>query len=68
MALSWGDHPGRRVLTHSGLVSCYGGRSAGGIEQVQPFILAVPAVGQVKGDVAAAVAGSDGQSKTPDGG
>jgi hypothetical protein len=33
------------------------GRAAGGLEEVHPVVLAVPAVGQVNGDVAAAVPG-----------
>jgi len=52
--------PGRcddRVLGGSGRGS---GRAAGGFEQGHPFGLAVPAFGQVHGDVAAAVAGDAG--------
>ena len=37
-----------------------GGRAAGRGEQIQPFVLAVPAFGQVEGEVAAAVPGSSG--------
>src|SRR5579859_324679 len=37
-----------------------GGRPGGGFEQVHPLVLAVPALGQVQGDLAAAVAGSAG--------
>jgi len=37
-----------------------GGRAAGGFEQVHPVLLAVPALGQVQGDLAAAVAGDPG--------
>ena len=48
---------GRTVLGWSG--RC-GGRTAGGIEEVEPFVLAVPSLGQVQGDVAAAVAGGAG--------
>jgi hypothetical protein len=36
------------------------GRAAGGFEQVHPVLLAVPACGQVQGDVAAAVTGGAG--------
>jgi hypothetical protein len=37
-----------------------GGRAAGGSEQVQPFVCAVPALGHVQRDVAAAVPGGAG--------
>jgi len=37
-----------------------GRRPAGGFEQVQPLLAAVPAFGQVQGEVAAAVAGGAG--------
>jgi hypothetical protein len=47
-----------------------GGRPAVGVEEVQPFVLAVPAFGQVQGEVAAAVpggAGGDGDQVAADG-
>jgi hypothetical protein len=37
-----------------------GWRPAGGLEEIEPFLLAVPAFGQVHGDAAAAVAGGPG--------
>ena len=37
-----------------------GGRAAGGFEEVQPFLMPVPAIGQVKGEAVAAVAGGAG--------
>jgi hypothetical protein len=37
-----------------------GGWAGGGFEQVHPLGLAVPAVGQVQGDLAPAVAGNPG--------
>ena len=46
------------------------GRPAGGFEEVHPVVLAVPAVGQVHGDVAAAVAddaGGDADQVAADG-
>jgi hypothetical protein len=46
-------------------------RPAGGLEEVQPLVLAVPALGQAKGDQAAAVAGGtggDGDEVAADGG
>ena len=58
------------VRTGSGWSGRCGGRAAGGGEQVQPFVLAVPAFGQVQGDVAAAVpggAGGDGDQVAADG-
>ena len=48
-----------------------GGRPAGGFEEVQPFVVAVPAFGQVQGETAAAVAGGaggDGDEVAADGG
>jgi hypothetical protein len=36
------------------------GRSAGGGEEAEPVVLAVPSVGQVEGDAAASVAGDPG--------
>jgi hypothetical protein len=47
-----------------------GGWAAGGVQEVQPFVLAVPAFGQVQGNVAAAVpggAGRDGDQVPADG-
>ena len=47
-----------------------GGRAAGRGEQVQPFVLAVPAFGQVQGEVTVAVpggAGGDGDQVAADG-
>ena len=44
-----------------------GGRAAGRAEEVEPFLLTVPGLGQVQGDVAAAVpggAGGDGDQVT----
>ncbi len=37
-----------------------GGRPAGGLEQVHPFLLAVPLLGQVQGDLAASLPGNPG--------
>jgi hypothetical protein len=37
-----------------------GGRAGGGFEEVHPVLLAVPAFGQVQGDVAAAAEGGAG--------
>ena len=37
-----------------------GGRAAGGFEEVEPFLMPVPAIGQVKGEAVAAVAGGAG--------
>ena len=48
------------VRTGPGWSGRCGGRAAGGVEEVQPFVLAVPAFGQVQGDVAAAVPGDAG--------
>jgi hypothetical protein len=45
------------VRTVSGWSGRCGGRSAGGGEEVQPFVLAVPAFGEMEGEVAAAVPG-----------
>ena len=48
-----------------------GGWAGGGLEQVHPRLVVVPAVGQVQGDVAAAVAGDAGgdvDEVGPDGG
>jgi hypothetical protein len=48
-----------------------GGWAGGGFEQVHPFLLVVPALGQVHGDVAVAVAGGAGgdvDEVGPDGG
>ena len=59
-----------RVRTGPGWSGRCGGRAAGGGEQVQPFVLAVPAFGQVQGEVAAAVpggAGGDGDQVAADG-
>jgi hypothetical protein len=47
---------GDRDLGWSGLG---GGRAAGCLEEAHPFLHAVPALGQVQGEVAAAVAGGD---------
>ena len=61
-----GGVAGRTGLGWSG--RC-GGRSAGGFEQVQPCVLAVPAFGQVQGEAAAAVAdgpGGDGDQVAAD--
>ena len=47
-----------------------GGRAAGRAEQVEPFMLAVPALGQVQGEATAAVpggAGGDGDQVAADG-
>jgi transposase len=60
-----------RVRTGPGWSSRSGGRPAPGGEQVQPFVFAVPAFGQMQGEVAAAVpggAGGDGDQVTADGG
>ena len=50
---------GRGDRVWAGQAAC-GGRAAGGLEEVHPFGLAVPAFGQVQGEVAAAVAGGAG--------
>src|SRR5215467_10899077 len=51
----------RCVVTGSGWSGRSGsGRAAPGVEQVRPFGLAVPALGQVQGEVAAAVPGDAG--------
>ena len=44
----------------SGWSGSCGGRPAGAIEEAEPLVLAVPAVGQVEGNVAASVAGGAG--------
>ena len=47
-----------------------GGRAAAGVEEVQPFLLTVPGLGQVQGNVAATVpggAGGDGDQVPADG-
>jgi hypothetical protein len=49
-----------QVRTGPGWSDLCGGRAAGGSEQVLPFVLAVPAFGQVQGEVAAAVPGDPG--------
>ena len=46
--------------TGSGLVRPLGGRPAGRVPEVAPFLLAVPALGQVEDEVAAAVPGGAG--------
>jgi hypothetical protein len=49
-------------VTGSGLVRPLRGRSAGGFEPVHPLVLAMPALGQVHGEVTAAVpVGARGQ-------
>ena len=48
------------AVTGPGWSSRGGGRAAGGFEQVHPFVLVVPASGQVHGEVAAAVPGGAG--------
>ena len=63
---SWAGVGGRvavgplRVRTGSGWSGRCGGRPAGCGEEVQPFVFAVPALGQVQGDVAPAVVGGAG--------
>ena len=59
------------VRTGRGWSGRCGGWPAGGFEQVQPFVAAVPAFGQVQGELAAAVAGGpggDGDQVAADGG
>src|SRR5436190_5271669 len=46
-----------------GWSGCRGGRAAGRAEEFQPFVLAVPAFGQVQGDVTAAVPGDAGSDR-----
>ena len=48
------------VLTGLGWSGRCGGRSAGGLEQVHPLVLAVPVLGHVHGDVAPSVPGGAG--------
>jgi hypothetical protein len=49
-----------RVVTGPGWSGRGGGWPAGGGEEVQPLLLAVPSVGEVEGDVASAVPGGAG--------
>ena len=51
---------GRGVRTGLGWSGYPGGRVAGGFEEAEPLGLAVPAVGQVQGEVAAGGAGGAG--------
>src|SRR5215467_11738644 len=57
---AWGRLAVRCVVTRSGWSGGSGWRPAAGVEQVHPFVLAVPACGQVQGEVAAAVPGDAG--------
>ena len=51
---AWGCGPGR------GWSGRCGGRAAGRVPEVEPFLLAVPVFGQVEGEVPSAVAGGAG--------